>query len=525
MILLIHRNAREIDKVLKDGASVDVRSRSCVEALWELAERYPDEIIGWCEKELEPRIALEEWYKVFHHDLIMASYAVRRSFLPSSIGYVDQMPFAKVNPEVLYGTWQMSADIGGVKGKVLLKFHPLLKERSSLRFVLNSIAKLGQQNSLFCYSAPALLKLGCDKEKEVVVPTASFDQLFSFVYGHYSTVWTLILFWCIFKYERHFPISAFFRCFFDKKFFKRSVDLSGIQVQSTRKMFAQEQIDVIIPTMGRPKFLYQVLKDFSLQTLLPAKIIIVEQNSSYEAVSNLQFIYNEEWPFEIVHHFIHRTGACNARNLALAEISSQWIFLSDDDQRFEKDLIRSIFSEIKKYGVDGLTTSYLQVGENKQFQSPKQWGSFGAGNSVVSKEFVEKAFFSPALEFGYGEDKDFGMQLRNAGCDVIYHPGLEIIHLKAPIGGFREKQDPEWQNEEPSAKPSPTLMIYMLRHYTTQQMKGFKTSLFLRYYFQQNIKNPFAYIRSMKKRWKRSEKWATRIVDSIQENYENGFKS
>lgn len=513
MILLIHQDARKIVHVLKNGATVNIRSSTCVEALWEMARRYPDEIIGWCEEELEQSIALEEWYNIFHHDLIMASYAVNNSFLPDSIGYVDQMPFAKVNPEVLYGTWRMSSDVGGVKGKVLLKFHSLLKERSDLQFVLNSIAKLGQQNSLFCYSAPALLKLKSHKENKAVVPSASFNQLFSFVYGHYSTAWTLVLFWCIIKYEKRLPFFSMLRSFFDKKFFRRALDLSTIKVNSSRKISAQEKIDVIIPTMGRSKYLYQVLKDFASQTQLPEKVVIVEQNPFREAVSNLEFLYDEEWPFEIVHHFIHRTGACNARNLALADTTSDWVFLSDDDQRFDKNLIRSIFSEIRKYGVDGLTTSYLQVGESKQFKFPKQWGSFGAGNSVVSKKFIKKAHFSPALEFGYGEDQDFGMQLRNAGCDVIYHPGLEIIHLKAPIGGFRERRDSEWQKEEPSAKPSPTLMIYMLRHFTLQQIKGFKISLFLRYYSQQNIKNPIAYIRLMKNRWGRSEKWAKNLMD------------
>jgi GT2 family glycosyltransferase len=39
-----------------------------------------------------------------------------------------------------------------------------------------------------------------------------------------------------------------------------------------------------------------------------------------------------------------------------------------------------------------------------------------------------------ALEFGYGEDTDFGMQLRNKGFDVIYFPDLKITHLKAPMG-------------------------------------------------------------------------------------------
>jgi GT2 family glycosyltransferase len=34
-------------------------------------------------------------------------------------------------------------------------------------------------------------------------------------------------------------------------------------------------------------------------------------------------------------------------------------------------------------------------------------------------------------------DNDFGMQLRNQGHDVLYLPEPQILHLKAPMGGFR----------------------------------------------------------------------------------------
>ena len=68
------------------------------------------------------------------------------------------------------------------------------------------------------------------------------------------------------------------------------------------------------------------------------------------------------------------------------------------------------------------------------------------------------------FEFGFGEDADFGMQLRNQGYDVLYLPEPEILHLKAPIGGFRTKPVLQWQNESIQPKPSPTVMLY--HHFT-----------------------------------------------------------
>ena len=76
-------------------------------------------------------------------------------------------------------------------------------------------------------------------------------------------------------------------------------------------------IDVIIPTIGRSNYVHNVLKDLAQQTHLPKRVIIIEQHPDPASTSDLDFIYSKSWPFAIKHQFIHQTGACNARNLAL----------------------------------------------------------------------------------------------------------------------------------------------------------------------------------------------------------------
>lgn len=115
------------------------------------------------------------------------------------------------------------------------------------------------------------------------------------------------------------------------------------------------------------------------------------------------------------------------------------------------------------------------------------------------------------LEFGYGEDFDFGMQLRKLGEDVLYLPTPEIIHLKAPIGGFRTKPVLPWHAELVQPKPSPTVLLSILTHNTKEQLLGYKTTLFIKYYKFQNIKNPFRYYRFFKTQWGRSVFWANEL--------------
>ena len=115
------------------------------------------------------------------------------------------------------------------------------------------------------------------------------------------------------------------------------------------------------------------------------------------------------------------------------------------------------------------------------------------------------------FEFGYGEDGDFGMQLRNQGHDVLYLPEPEILHLKAPVGGFRTKPVLQWQKDDIQPKPSPTIMLYQLLHATPAQTNSYKTILFFKYYRLQKIKNPIRYYYNFQKQWERSVFWANEL--------------
>ncbi|WP_424494751.1 glycosyltransferase family 2 protein [Salinimicrobium sp. GXAS 041] len=508
--ILVHQNAKIPLKVISSNPEeVHPTSKTSTEAFWELAEKFPDEIIGWCEEGLLGNLEMDHWEGIFYHNLIMASYAVKTTFLPAGIGYVDELPFINVKRNVSYGTWLMSSDVGGIKGGILLKFRQLFRDEKDFNFLLNSIAKIGQQNGLLCYSEPGLVR---SSENATLESRASQYDLFRFVYQHYTTAWTSVLLLCLVVYERSFPLLAYLKSFFHPKIFRRSINLSGLMNPSRKSISTSETIDVIIPTMGRAQYLYDVLKDFSAQTHLPKKIILIEQNADPEAVSELDFIKDEKWPFELAHHFIHRTGACNARNIALEKVTSEYVFFADDDIRFSRNLLKDIISEINKYHLCAVNMNCKQPGEETVFGKIKQWGSFGSGTSFVRSLYAKKCQFSEVFEHGHGEDADFGMQLRKVGCDIIYHPNLEIQHLKAPLGGFRQKPELEWEKECPLPKPSPTVMAYALRNYTPQQIRGYKASLFLKFYPRQKIKNPFSYISSMNKRWEKSKIWAERLI-------------
>jgi GT2 family glycosyltransferase len=240
-------------------------------------------------------------------------------------------------------------------------------------------------------------------------------------------------------------------------------------------------------------------------------VIIVEQNPQPGSVSELDFLTNQTWPFNIKNTFTHQAGACNARNLALSQIESEWVFLADDDIRFDVDFFKNVFCKLEQYGAKVITTSCLQKNEIQRYSITNQSGIFGSGNSFVKASCLTAVSFDMALEFGYGEDIDFGMQLRNSGFDIIYFPEIRILHLKAPIGGFRIKVKHLWDTQKVLPKPSPTIMYVFLKHYTQQQLLCYKLVSFFKIIKKEPVANYLLFFKQFKKKWNRSLYWANKL--------------
>lgn len=508
MIVLYHKNNKVVE-VQNEGTAIVTLGTDISKVLLKIADLNVDKLIIWCHFDLKLNLNFEELSSIFHHNKILASYNVmKKNFLPEAIGYVEQSPFININKNVTFPTWQMSSDVGGIHSSVLKKLKGHIQEDKNFDYFLNSLAKLTMNNGLLCYSVPNLIK---DRFEKIEAQKSSDFHLFRFVKEHYRIRWIFLLSLNLFLYERKIPILPLLATFFYKK---RKIDssiLDKIQIQSEKKVVELGTIDVIIPTIGRKPYLYDVLKDLSKQTLLPNKVIIVEQNPISESVSELNYITDERWPFTIKHIFTHQTGACNARNIALSNVESEWVFLNDDDNRFGSNLLEDTLQSLKIFGIKALSTSYLQNKEVKIKNKINQSGIFGSGNSFIHSDLLKEVKFNMKFEFGYGEDSDFGMQLRNKGVDILYFPDLEINHLKAPFGGFRIKPILAWENDLTQPKPSPTVMLNKQLHFSQEQISGYKTILFFKFYKSETIINPFSYFKNFQNRWQQSLFWANEL--------------
>lgn len=429
-------------------------------------------------------------------------------YLGSRIGYVEDSPFIAITKTVTYPSWQMSSSIGVVHASVLLAVKGKIAPSANLDYFLSSIAKMLIPLGLYCYSEPKLLQT---IDGKATASQASKYTLFKFVKQHYKREWLFLLLVNYAVHERKFPIVPFLYAMGFSGLRKIGFSMQAVTMHPSKRFVDEGTLDVIIPTMGREKYLYDFLCDLREQSRLPKNVIIIEQNPLHESQSTLPYLTTEIWPFNIRHTFTHRTGACNARNLALAQTESEWLFLADDDIRIGKDFLRDALHNLDKYATNAAVISCLSEGQENLFPDVAQTTIFGTACSIVKRESIANLRFNPKMEFGYGEDTMFGLELRANGIDVVYFPHPQILHLKAPVGGFRTKFVHPWEEEEIQPKPAPTIMLLLQSHYTALQVKGYMTTLFVKMYLKKPFRNPIKFIRSFRKAWEQSVYWSTKL--------------
>lgn len=511
MIIIYHHN-KCVSRIVSttDSRIANQQKDSITQTVLQLAKQHPLEKIVWCEEKFASLLNIQKIGVLCKHQRMLLSYTVSGTlYLQKKIGYIEQSPFINRNKKVRYPTWLMSSDVGVVDAAVLNIFAKNIAAYTDFEYFLNSIAKLGMPKGLFCYSEPQLL---VSTDTRNLKGCSNPYTLFRFVKQHFKKRWLLLLLVNIFIYERKLLLLPFLSALFFTTRRNTIFDFDSIPVQANGVEAKQCTIDVIIPTMGRKTHLYNLLKDLSRQSYLPATVIIVEQNPQAGSASELDYLTTEEWPFLIKHTFTHQTGACNARNIAINQVASDWVFLADDDIVLEANFCSKAMKLAQQYSTTVFTASCLLVGQKQEYTTIHQSGIFGSGTSFVQSSVLKNLSFDAALEHGYGEDTDFGLQLRNLGQDVIYFPSLKITHLKAPIGGFRTPFIHPWETAIVQPKPSPTIMHVLLKYFTNEQLKGYKTVLFLKMIIKEPILKYSTFVKQFQMKWNASIDWANNLI-------------
>jgi glycosyltransferase involved in cell wall biosynthesis len=503
LLLFIHdyRNVKAIRYIgVETFPETNAIGQEIIPALLNAANRFPHYLIGWCHESVENKILLDNWSQLIHHPFEMVSFEPGSTYwINPRIGYVDfSSPFIHSIPkDVRFGTWQTSATCGLVYAKTLSQFETLAKTTRDIRTFLSAVAKNGSLIGLFPYSDPKLVSRGTEHEG-----ATSMVATLQLIKSYYGLKWVFFWLVSIAIFEKKFSFYLWMKSIFIPRL-KRIQKLDGFIEYSTKNN-AGSSIEVIIPTIGRAQHVQNVLNDLAQQSLIPQYVTIIEQLTTGKSETELTFLQQTEYPFEIKNTIIHQAGACNARNIALCQLNtSDWVFFADDDIRLEKDTLLNAVTKGNEYGLGAVTLAVYREHESIQrTENPIGWNNFASGCSIVRTQYASQIQFDMNLEFGFGEDSDYGVALRKIGCTIGYLALDPILHLKAPMGGFRTPFVHPWKNEHP--KPAPTILYHFLKNQSRYQLNGYQLFFFAKQFLGARKWN----LKAVYTRWNASRKWA-----------------
>jgi len=504
---------------------IAMRTQSVIgEFIW-LAEAYPDAYIAWFDERLEPFLRdISEWPTLVRHSLevLHLSCFQRCDLMVESLGLVDfDSPFLLPGPtDRRYPTWLISP-IGGIGHASAFRAVGLdagFKQFSALLF---DLGYRGIQQGLCPYSEPGLLRGEAPSGiLQGLQEPLSDTSLALLIRRRFGRKW--LFFWTVGSglFRRAWPWKEALKASMMGHAPYRGAHL----IASLHPVLPLEapitSVDVVIPTLGRPEYVKNLLEDLSKQTALPNKVILIEQAPGPLTAGTAPESFKKTLPFEVDHQVVGWVGACRARNLGLARSSSDWVLLLDDDVRLTASLLAYLLKVAAAYQVDavnGATYRPSETGDALARQFPRVWHS--CGGTILFRRSVCHAtdFFDERLEGGYGEDYEFGVRLRLNGSNILYAPGDPILHLKAPSGGFRQPFRHPWVNEVPQPRPSPIFLYSRAKHAPELMQKGYAL-----YYWLKRLGSTPVYkwpwvLPAIRRQWKSAQRWAARIKPDLEQ--------
>lgn len=484
------------------------------EELARLARSHPDAWIAWYDRRLEPWLSdPASWPGLARHDLEVLHLGCfqRTDLLAGSLGFVDfDSPWLLPGPwDRRFATWLISPAAGMARAAALRAVTP--DTSGSLAAFLFDFGIRGVRHGLSPCSEPALLAGDVPGELWDRPPFPE-DDLARLIRRGYGRRW--LGFWLLARRisERKLSpatVGAALRAWTAEE--PSPVDeaaLAGLHPPLSE----EEQrggVDVIIPTLGRPGPLRDTLDDLGNQTLLPRRVIVVDQGSDAKPAG--------EWPFDLVFLSLPTPGACKARNAGLREVRSEWVLFLDDDVRLQPGLLSFLVRTARAYGVEAVNARiYLPEQDPQRISGsplPRPWPTFGTAAALVYAAAVEAAGgLDERLEGGYGEDYDLGVSLRLAGAAVLYAPGAPVLHLKAPAGGFRQPFRHPWSDDPVPPRPSPTVLYSRRKHHLPAMQEGYRIYYALKRLSGKPLHTWPAELRSIARHWERAAFWAGRML-------------
>lgn len=267
-------------------------------------------------------------------------------------------------------------------------------------------------------------------------------------------------------------------------------------------------IDVVIPTFGRPSYVTTLLYMLLEQHELPLKVIVVNQTPSVKRPEHAVVSAYQTAGVDLI--WINRAipSLCGARNDALKVASSKVCLFLDDDIIVPPDLVKKhwakyldsdlaavggqVFHRQAEYPVESISLEKPRGGTFPAMETAEilESGPLFGGHFSVRREVAiaidgwDEAFIGSAN----WEEGDLIHRLRAHGYRFVWDPDPWLIHIRLPMGGCRipgNKSFTEWSK-------TANFFLYKYRYpHDKTWMMVLKATLRAGPLRKENMKNPF----------------------------------
>lgn len=126
-------------------------------------------------------------------------------------------------------------------------------------------------------------------------------------------------------------------------------------------MKRNEKIEAVITSYNQGEYIREALDCVCSQTVIPAKIIVVDDGSTDEESKNvLEIISHGEYPTEVIIHRQENGGVSNARNNGISLTSAPYVLVMDGDDEIENTYIEKVMGLLCEDASMAAASSYMQ---------------------------------------------------------------------------------------------------------------------------------------------------------------------
>jgi hypothetical protein len=198
-------------------------------------------------------------------------------------------------------------------------------------------------------------------------------------------------------------------------------------------------VSVLIPTLDRYPYLFNLLNKLRTQTIRPLEIIVVDQTAGETQDTDWPQRFSD-LPLRVIYR--DQAGQCSSRNAGLAVVRGEYVLFLDDDDEIPSDLIARHLTFLHRFGVDASCGVAKETGAGAlpdDFTRIRDSDVFPTNNTMLRTTALHSSgLFDLAYERGERADGDLGMRLYLAGQELVLNPAAGVVHLHAPRGGLRE---------------------------------------------------------------------------------------